>query len=80
MTSLKIFFVNLAALGLSWGFFGGSDGEESACSVGALGSIPGLGRSPGEQNGYPLHYSCLENSVDRGSWWATLHGISKSQT
>ena len=47
------------------GFPGGSNGEESACNVGDLGSIPPLGRSPGEGNGYPLQYSCLENSVDR---------------
>ena len=48
------------------GFPGGSDGEESACNVGALGSAPGLGRSPGEGNGNPLQYSCLKNSMDRG--------------
>ena len=47
------------------GFPGGSDGEESACNAGDLGSIPGLGRSPGEGKGYPLQYSCLENSMDR---------------
>ena len=47
------------------GFPGGSDGKESACNVGDLGSIPGLGRSPGEGNSYPLQYSCLENSMDR---------------
>ena len=73
-------FINLAALGLSWGFFGGSDGEESACSVGDLGSIPGLGRSPGEGHGYPLQYSCLENSMDRGAWRATVHCVLKSRT
>ena len=50
------------------GFPGGSDGKASACSVGDPGSIPGLGRSPGEQNGNPLQYSCLENSVDWGAW------------
>ena len=49
------------------GFTGGSDGKESACNVGDLGSISGLGRSPGEGNGYPLQYSCLENSMDRGT-------------
>ena len=49
-------------------FPGGSDGEESTCNVGDLGSIPGLGRSPGEGNGNPLQYSCLENSMDRGAW------------
>ena len=50
-------------------FFGGSYGKESACNVGNPGSIPGLGRSPGEGNGNPLMYSCLENSMDRRVWW-----------
>ena len=62
------------------GFPGGSDGKESFCNVGDLGSIPGWGRSPGEGNGSPLQYSCLENSVDRGAWWAVVHGVTKSQT
>ena len=52
-------------------FLGGSDGEESACNAGNPGSIPGLGRSPGEGHGNPLQYSCLENSMDRGAWQAT---------
>ena len=59
---------------------GGSDGKESACNTGDPGLIPGLGRSPGEGNGNPLQYSCLENSMDRGAWWATVHGVAKSQT
>ena len=57
--------------------------KESACNAGAagdLGSIPGLGRSPGEGNDNPLQYSCLENSMDRGAWWAIVHRVSKSQT
>ena len=54
--------------------------KASACSVGDLGSIPGLGRSPGEGNGNPLQYSCLENPMDGGAWWATVHGVAKSQT
>ena len=54
--------------------------KESACSVGDLGSIPGLERSPGEGNGSPLQYSCLENSMDRECWWATVHGFAKSWT
>ena len=58
----------------------GSDSEESARNAGDLGSVPGLGRSPGEGNGYPLQYSCLENPMDRGVWWVTIHGISESQT
>ena len=45
-----------------------------------MGSLPGLGRSPGGRNGYPLQYSCLENSMDRGAWQATVHGVAKSQT
>ena len=49
-------------------------------NAGDLGLIPGLGRSPGEGNGYPLQYSCLENSMDTGAWWATVHGIAKSWT
>jgi len=57
------------------GFPGGSVGKELACNVGALGSIPGLGRSPGEGNGYPLQYSGLEKSKD-----CTVHGVVKSQT
>ena len=61
------------------GFPGGSGGKESACNAGDLGSIPGLGTSPGEENGYPLQCSCLENSMDRGAWWATVHGVTKSQ-
>ena len=62
------------------GFPGGSDGKESACSAGDLSSIPGLGRSPGEVNGYSLQYSGLENSMNRGVWHATVHGVAKSWT
>ena len=58
----------------------GSAGQESACNAGDLGSIPGLGRSPEEGNGYPLQYSGLENSMDRRAWQATIHGVAKSQT
>ena len=61
-------------------FPGGSDGKASAYNVGDLSSIPGLGRSPGEGNGNPLQYSCLENPMDRGAWWATVHGVAKSWT
>ena len=61
-------------------FPGGSDGKESACNAGDPGSISGLGRSPGEGNGNPLQYYCLENSTDRGAWQATVHGVVKSQT
>ena len=67
--------------GLSWGAgSGGSDSKESACNVRDLGSVPGLGRSPGERNGKPLLNSCLENPMDRGVWWATVHGVPKSWT
>ena len=59
-------------------FSGGSDGKESACNAGDPGLIPGLGRFPGKGNGYPLQYSCLENSMDKGAWWATVQGVTKS--
>ena len=62
------------------GFPGGSDGKASACNAGDPGSTPGLGRSPGEENGNPLQYSCLENPMDRGAWWGTVHGVAKSPT
>ena len=62
------------------GFPSDSDGKESACNVGDLGLILGLGKSPGERNGYPLQYSCLENPMYRGAWQATVHGIAKSRT
>jgi len=58
----------------------GLDGKESACNVGDQGSIPGSGRSPGEGNGNPLQYSCLGNLMNRGIWWAAVHGAAKSQT
>ena len=61
-------------------FPGGSEVKASVCNVGELGSIPGSGRSPGEGNGNPLQYSCLENPMDRGAWWATAHGVAKSRT
>ena len=62
------------------GFLGGSEVKASASNVGDQGSIPGSGRSPGERNGYPLQYSCLENTMYRGSWQATVHGVAKSWT
>ena len=60
------------------GFPGVSDGKESACNAGDPGLIPGLGRPPGEGNGYPFRYSCLENPMDREAWRATVHGLAKS--
>jgi len=62
------------------GFPGGSDGKEAACNAGDLGLIPGSGKSPREGNGNPLQYSCLGNPMDRGAWWAAVHGVTKSQT
>ena len=62
------------------GLSGGSQDKESACDAGDLGSILGSGRSPGGGNGNPLQYSCLENPMDRGAWWAVVHGVTKSQT
>ena len=61
------------------GFPGGSDDKECACSAEDMGLIPDLGRSTGEGDGSPLWYSCLENSMDRGVWWAIVHGVTKSQ-
>ena len=57
-----------------------SVGKESACNAGDSGSIPGLGRPPGEENGYPRQYSCLEIAMDRGAWQAIVHGVTKSRT
>ena len=62
------------------GFPGGLDGKEFAFNEGDPGSVPGSGRSPGEGNDNPLQYSCLENPMDRGAWWATVHGVAKSWT
>ena len=66
-----------------WGFPGGTMVKNlpaNAADAGDVGSFPLWGRSPGEENGYPLQYSCLENSMDRGAWWITVHGVAKSQT
>ena len=70
----------IAIVMIIMGFPGGSDGKASVCNVGDPGSIPGSGTSPGEGNGNPLQYSCLENSMYGGAWWATVHGVAKSQT
>ena len=67
-------------VGDNMGFPAGSGSKEFTCNVGDLGSIPGCGRSPGGGNGNPLQYSCLENSMDRGAWWATVHGVAKNRT
>ena len=68
----------LNALQIIQGFPGGSDGKESACNTGDLGSIPELGRSPGEGNGNPLQYSCLENPMDGGAWQNSVPGVTNS--
>ena len=62
------------------GFLHGSDDKESACSAGDLGSVRGFGRFPGEGHGNPLQYSCLENPMDRGAWWAAVHGVAGIRT
>ena len=62
------------------GFLGGLDGKDSARDAEDLGSFPGLGRSPGKGNSNPLQYSCLENPMDRGAWWAAVHEVTKSWT
>ena len=62
---------------LLFGLSYGSGSKNSACNVGDLGLIPGLGRSPGEGNSNPFQYSCLENLMDRGAWWATVHAVAK---
>ena len=59
---------------------GGSEVKASACNAGDLGSIPESGISPGEGDGNPLQYSCVENPMDGGAWWATIHGVAKSRT
>ena len=69
-------FIDMADLG----FPGGSHSKATTCDAGDLGSIPGSLRSPGEGNGNPLEYSCLENPMDRGAWRATVHGVAKSWT
>ena len=68
---------NLKALKATLGFPSGSVGKTSPASVPDAGSIPGSGRSPGEGNGNPPQHSCLENRMDRGAWWATVHGVTK---
>jgi len=73
---LSILYRSSICMGLPWQL----SGKESACSVEDPGSIPGLGRSPGGGHGNPLQHSCLENSMDRGAWWAPVHGVTHSRT
>ena len=77
---IPIIYLYITYLYYILGFPGGSHGKESACNVGDPGSIPGSRRSHGEGNGYPLQNSCLKNHKDKGAWWATVHGVGKSQT
>jgi len=70
---VRVYYIN-------WGFPAGSDSKESTCNARDLGLILGSGRSAGGGNGNPLQYSCLENPMDRGAWWATVHGVAKSWT
>ena len=72
---VKVFIGNL-----DLGLLGGSDSKESACNAGDPGLILRSGRSPGEGNGYPLQHSCPENSMDRGAWLTTVHGVAESNT
>ena len=76
------FLISLCLIGSAfiWGCPGGSEVKASACNVGDLCSIPGSGRSPGEGNGNPLQYSCLENLMDGGAWRATVHRVAKRWT
>ena len=73
-TYIKIYTYILITI---WGFPGGSEVKVSACSAGDPGSIPGSGRAPGEGEGNPLQYSCLENPTDREAWRATVHGVKE---
>ena len=81
-TMVYIFFLFKIYTGgeVIWGFLGSSNGEESACNAGDQGSVPGSGRSPGKGHGNSLQHSCLENSMVRGTWQATVHGAAISQT
>ena len=69
----------LTVISTAWGVPGDSDGKESACNAGDVGLIPGSGRSSGGGHGNPFRDSCLENPLDRGAWWATVHRVAKSQ-
>ena len=76
---LAIRYFKIKVCTLLWGFPGGSVVKNLPTNAGDWGSIPGSERSPGEGNGNPIQYSCLENSMDRGAWWAIVHGVTKSQ-
>ena len=78
--TLEFFHILQTNQHISVGFPGGSEGKVPACNAGDLDSIPRSGSSPGEGNGNPLQYSCLENPMDGRAWWATVHGVAQSQT
>ena len=80
MVDHNIFNSHLFLSNLLHSFSGGSVVKNPPVNAGDMGLITGSGRSPGKGNGNPLQSSCLENSMDRGAWWATVHGIVKSQT
>ena len=80
LKSSNITLLAKVRLGKAIIFPGGSDCKEFACNAEDPGLIRELGRSPGERHGNPLQYSCLENPMDRGAWWAAVHGVTKSQT
>ena len=73
-------FIYIYSYITEYNFSGSSDSKESDHNMGDLGSIPGSGRSPGERSGNQLQYSCLENAMGRGAWWATVHGVTKNWT
>ena len=77
--TFSIYIFNLKNYAV-YGLLQGLSSKKSACNAGDVGLFPGLGRSPGGGHGNPLHYSCLKNPMDRGAWWATVHGVTKSQT
>ena len=80
LSLIYLVWFTLRGLPLEVGFPGSSDGKESACNAGDPGLISGSEMSPGEENGCLLQYSCLENPVDWGAWWATVHGVTKNRT
>ena len=78
--SMSVYVCACVCIYVYMGFPDGSDGKESACNVADPDWISGLGRSPGEENGNPLQYSCLENSMEKEAWYTIVHVISKSRT